>query len=1585
MNNKELINRYILEGVQNGQLDNEMSLLILQELNKNKEVENKDIAIVGIACKFPYADNADEYWENLKNGVEVIGDFPKNRAKDMGKSIDLKAGWLQEISGFDAGFFRISPKEAVTMHPAQRLFLETAWEALEDSGYCNKNLDKAPVGVYVGIDHTYQMEYNKMTDQQDLLSMTGSMTSVLASRISYVLNLHGPNFVVDTACSSALVTTHLACKAIKNKECNMAIAGGIHLLRQIDAKFDGVESTNGKLASFDKNSKGTVWGEGIGFVILKPLSEAIKDKDNIYAVIKGGSINNDGATNGITSPNSETQSEAIVSAWEDAGINPETISYIEAHATGTVLGDPIEVKGIKMAFDRYTDRKQFCGVGSVKPNIGHGVSSAAMSSLLKVVLSLKNKQLAPNINFSEPNPFIQFQNTPLYVNDKLRAWETQGFPRRAGVSSFGFGRTNCHMVVEEAPKIEIEEEALRGNKPYIFTLSARSENALKEYINKYKAFVKDIDAFDLESICFTANTGRMHFNYRLVMVLKDKSDFIEKIKNLDLCNIKDENIYYSSHKVVSDNVKEKLKGEITQREKRQLSEDAFKKIVSIGGLMENQYKTVLSEICNMYLMGADVEWSELYKNKTCKRISIPTYPFEHKHYWIKSQEQSQQISIYEKQIDHPLIDKCIANTVNGEVYVTQFRVDRQWILTEHLIMDHNVVPGTTYMEMATIAGRRLCKGTNIELKDVVLLVPLIVEKDETKEVHTIITKEKGYYSYKIASRADSEDDDSWVIHVEGKLLINDKMPKTVDINKLKGSLNKNELIIDLSNEMGGFKFGPRWRNISNIFIEDKEIFSKLQLAEEFSEDGNQFIIHPALLDNALNVAVEKLVQNVQQGMYLPLAYKSFKIFGAMPLKFYSHQRIKSEFKKGLETITLDVSLINEAGEVFMEIEGYSLKRVQKDLFNGDAGENEKQYHTVGFRKQNIEKFKAKAAGKNILIIKDSDYIANKTVEALQKEGSNIIEVTLSDSYKMLKENKYQIDDSIESYSRLVNELDLGKISKIIHMASIAGKGDLDSLEALEQQKGKGVYSLFKLSKALMKQKITKPIDVILVSDYVNEITKIEEKINPQNASLFALGRVVGNENNKVLLRCIDIEEGTSEKELLEEINAEEKAYQVAYRNGERYIEEFKEVKVKALKDEKVQIKDGGVYLITGGTGGIGLEVAKYLSKSNKVNLVFVNRSIMPERDKWEEIIKAEENIVLINKLKAIKELEASGSKVHLYSADVTSLDSMKVVMNEINIKLGKIDGIVHSAGIAGEGIILNKDMEKFKSVMRPKVDGTWILDKLTEKDNPDFFIMFSSILSIIGAMGQSDYAAANAFMDSFAAYRRRKLGKTATINWTVWNETGMALGYNADEVRGLFKAVTNNHGIQAIESVLNKAITRVAVGELDFERIKCTDGEIGINLEKQLKQKIEKVIKNKNSSNGANEQRIEVKINSKAEVTEYETIVANIWASILGAEEIDVTDNFSELGGDSIIASQLLKAIDKRFPGMLDISDIFSYPTVKQMAAVIEKLSSTEEETEEKEEILLEDQMEIIMDKLTNGEITTEEADELISQLQLVK
>lgn len=622
MMNKNEMNQYILNKLKDGTLDPNISIEIIKALNEYKVFED-DIAIIGMSCKYPNAETPEEFWSLISNGKEIVSSFPEERARDTGIYTDYSAGFMEHIGDFDAKFFKISPREAKTMHPAQRIFLEESWKALEDAGYCSPDIEEAPVGVYLGIDHSNQLEYANKEKSQDMLYTVGNMTSILASRISYILNLCGPSMVIDAACSSGLVCVHQACYAIKNGDCDMAIAGGLNIIGGIvPTKMDGLESDTGKVGVFDKHAQGTVWGEGIAMVVLKPLRVALNDNDYIYAVIKGSAINNDGSTSGITAPSADTMSEVIDKAWQRAKINPENISYIVAHAMGTVLGDPIETKALKMAFERYTSRKQFCAIGSVKSNMGHGVSVSGVSSLLTAILAMKNRKIPPNINFEEPNPFIQFQNTPLYLNDCLREWKPNGEKLLVGVDSIGFSRTNVHVILEEAPRLIID--AKRRKFYNVFVVSAKTEAALDMYIEKYIKFLDKYE-IDIGDLCYSAAIGRFHFECRMAIIAKSQEELKMKLKEaLGHDNVK--NVYrgyYKKSSKTDDNISEiKVLNQKAKIEIQKVSCNAD-----------------LGKLCEMYVKGALVPWKEIYNDMIYHKITLPTYPFQHNHFWISLEEQ----------------------------------------------------------------------------------------------------------------------------------------------------------------------------------------------------------------------------------------------------------------------------------------------------------------------------------------------------------------------------------------------------------------------------------------------------------------------------------------------------------------------------------------------------------------------------------------------------------------------------------------------------------------------------------------------------------------------------------------------------------------------------------------------------------------------------------------------------------------------------------------------------------------------------------------------------------------------------------
>ncbi|HEX8708755.1 MAG TPA: polyketide synthase, partial [Pyrinomonadaceae bacterium] len=442
----------------------------MSELKTSDSVEG--IAVVGLAGRFPKSRNIDEFWRNLRDGVEMISFFTDEDLIALGVNpallddpafVKAKA-YLEGIDLFDAWFFGYSPREAEIMDPQQRFFLECAWEALEHAGYNSETYD-GPIGVFAGVTMNSYLFNNLYANSEVVASVGGFQTIMsndkdhLPTRVSYKLNLKGPSVNVQTTCSTSLVAVHLACQSLLNGECDMALAGGVSItVPQKMGYFyqaDGIVSPDGHCRTFDAEASGTIAGNGVGIVVLKRLADAIADGDTIHAVIKGSAINNDGSDKvGYTAPSVSGQAAVILEAQAIAGVDPETISYIEAHGTATPIGDPIEIAALEQAFRTQTDKRSFCAIGSVKSNVGHLDAAAGVTGLIKTILSLRHRQLPPSLHFHEPNPKIDFASSPFFVNDRLRSWQSNGTPRRAGVSSFGIGGTNAHVIVEEAPAME---------------------------------------------------------------------------------------------------------------------------------------------------------------------------------------------------------------------------------------------------------------------------------------------------------------------------------------------------------------------------------------------------------------------------------------------------------------------------------------------------------------------------------------------------------------------------------------------------------------------------------------------------------------------------------------------------------------------------------------------------------------------------------------------------------------------------------------------------------------------------------------------------------------------------------------------------------------------------------------------------------------------------------------------------------------------------------------------------------------------------------------------------------------------------
>src|SRR6266436_2779826 len=491
-----------------------------------REMNNElDIAVVGMVGRFPGARNLEEFWHNLVEGVESITRFSDEELLRSGVPAGClsnpnyvkAAPILEDPSQFDADFFGFLPIEARTLDPQHRILLELAHEAIEDAGY-DPNRYPGRIGVFTGAAfNTYFMDsgLSRQFAQEYIPTLIGSDKDFLSTRISYKLNLKGPSLTIQTACSTSMVAVHLARQSLLSEESDMALAGAISVRVPHRAGYfcdgGGVVSPDGHVRAFDAKANGTVFGSGGGILVLKRLADALADGDNIHAVIKGSAINNDGSEKaGYTAPSVNSQADAVVEALANAGVEADSITYIEAHGSGTPVGDPIEVRALTKAFRASTRRSGYCAIGSVKTNVGHLDAAAAVTGIIKTVLALEHRQLPPSLHFTEANPEIDFARTPFYVNSQLRKWTSDG-PRRAGVMSTGMGGTNAHVVLEEAPEPVASGEA---RPPHLLILSAKTAPALDQATQRLRDFLSTHDSVSMSDVAYTLQIGRKAFPHR---------------------------------------------------------------------------------------------------------------------------------------------------------------------------------------------------------------------------------------------------------------------------------------------------------------------------------------------------------------------------------------------------------------------------------------------------------------------------------------------------------------------------------------------------------------------------------------------------------------------------------------------------------------------------------------------------------------------------------------------------------------------------------------------------------------------------------------------------------------------------------------------------------------------------------------------------------------------------------------------------------------------------------------------------------------------------------------------------------------
>jgi len=1541
------IKKYILEQVAKRALSQDEAKQFLTELASLPDARDEDIAIIGMAGRFPKADNIGQFWELLRQGVNCIRDYPADRRKDIEPilrnphyadfligdafrpedilHVHKPAGYLDEIDKFDAGFFGIPPSEATFMDPYQRLALEVAWEAIEDAGYGGRRLYGTPTGVFIGKDATNYSLY-RYCSTQDPMQLTGSWESIIASRISYLFDFRGPCMLVDSACSAGLVSVHMAAQSLLNGECETAIAGGINLSvtgelsnrYQGGMNMDSVESEDSTIRTFDGRANGTVWGEGVGLVVLKRLSKAIADRDPIHAVIKGSAINNDGASNGLTAPKAEAQEEVIVKAWQKAKIDPESLSYVEAHGTGTVLGDPIEFKGLTSAFQRYTNKRQFCAIGSLKTNMGHLVAASGVASLLKVVKSLQAREFAPTINFGKPNPYINFLGGPLYVNDTLRPWAEGNGPRRAALSSFGFSHTNCHMVVEEAPP---QAPSPAKKRAYALTVSAKAQGVLDDYIGRLREFCRG-EGWNLADLCFTSNTGRGHYAHRLAIVAASEQELKERLDQAAAVlagAAKHPAILYRQHSIVSDRKKLREPGEITDKEKKNLTELAGFKLEKF--LAGEGDAIQLLDLCQQYVEGADIDWDRFHADEPRRRLSMPTYPFQRIRLWAAP--KISRLAAFDTRL-HPLVDKLAGHPAAGEtVFESVFKTDTHWVLSDHKIQGHSVVPGTTYLEMARFAAAHLRGWPALELRDVFFLVPMLVEPGETRRVRVVLREAGEGFGFEIESQAA---DGEWVRHVEGGIRPVTQPPgEALDIQALVARAD--ETIEDYQGESdtGVFQFGPHWDAVRAAWRIGEDAMARLALPEGLRYEAEQFPIHPSVLDNAVN-----LTSQTMGATFLPFMYKSYRVYGPFTPQMYTYLRLKPQ-KGGGETLTYDIILTDATGRVVGEINDYVAKKVHSFAFGESAEKGAEDYLEIRWIPATPAEPAPPVGGHLLLLGAEGDGALDGLAEGFAALGVACRTARLAGAEKA---DGIRADEA--GLAELAQSEAVTGAAGIVFATDFAESNPAVLGEAGEfaSRRSLGVDALFRLTQALLNAKAKLPWGLCVLSADAFRIDGEGGAANPLGAASAALGVVVGMEYQHLPCRIVDASRADGGRGLAGQILAAKPGLPVAIRAGVAYVRELRPFRPGLA--EPVAISEEGAYLITGGLGGLGLATAGFLAGKAKAHVVLLGRSALAPREEWASLAAQTAEPAQARRYAALLDLTPKLGSLEYMQADVADAKALEAAVAAITARHGRIRGIFHLAGVAGEGFLMRKSFERFDAVLRPKLDGSRNLLAAVPAESLDFCVLYSSITALTGGEGQGDYAAANAFLDALAAHRERLGRKLVSINWPGWKGVGMAEDFGVAEDEMPFAPLSVDEAFTRLERILGQGLAQTLPSSPNPAVLAKVREALPFLLSPELDKRVGSGPAAADRSAGE-EVAVQVRGKSEDDLTETEAVLCRIYAAILGLAEIDVFTNFQDMGGNSIIATHLLRLIDEHFPGLVDISDVFSYPSIDEMAAHIDE------------------------------------------------
>ncbi len=1508
-----------------------------------------DIAIIGMSGRFPKAKSLDEFWSNLREGRECISIFSEKELQssnvetaliDNPKYVKAK-GILEDIEFFDASFFGITLKEAETIDPQHRLFLECAWEALENSGYSSENYDGL-IGVYAGASFSYYLTCNLLSgrtvkapsDLDSFQNFIGNEKDHISTRVSYKLNLRGPSVTVQTACSTSLVNIVIACQSLLSYQCDIAIAGGVSISLPHKTGYlyqEGlILSPDGHCRAFDAKAQGTVVGEGVGVVTLKRLKDALSDRDHIRAVIKGSAINNDGSLKvGYTAPSVDGQAEVIAMAQTIAKIKAETISYVEAHGTGTPLGDPIELAALTKAFRASTDKKRFCAIGSVKTNIGHCDVAAGVAGLIKTVLALENKQLPPSLHFEEPNPKIDFDDSPFYVNTELSEWKVAEVPRRAGVSSFGLGGTNAHVVVEEAP---VRDTSSPSRTWQLIVLSAKTDTALTSATENLVEHLKKYPDLSLADTAYTLQVGRRRFRNRRMIVCQNIDDAAFALDTVDPKHV------YTT-----------------------VEESDTRAVVFMFSGQGSQYVNMASELYKVEPMFRE-------KVDLCSEILKPSLGLDLRDVLYPSDDRVDEGTQH-------LTQTAITQPALFVIEYSLAKFLEEWGIRPQAMIGHSIgeyvaacLAGVFTLEEALelVALRgRLIQG----LPGGSMLAVALGEK----EILPLLGKELSLAAINGPSLCVVSGDDDAVNVLEGKLAA-----KGIGYQHLHTSHAFHsammEPVIPLFREyiQKVNLRPPNIRYVSNVtgtWITDAEATDPLYWVRHLRET-----VRFAEGVAELFKMQDTILLEVGPGQTLGTIVRRH-------LDKAAKQVVLASLHHPKEQVSDVAFLLNTLGRLWLAGANIDWACFYKDERRHriplptypferkrcwiepigklvDKGSQQEQlykkpeiadwFYVPSWKRNSLHESSTERGLKyqkhSWLVFVDRCHLGAKIVRRLKKEGSAAISVMIGKQFRQISEDTFTVNPRTRSdYSALFRELKaLNRVpDRIIHLWGVTQNAQQKKeSELYEVSQYLGFYSLLFLIQAIGESNQRGSIQLDVITNNIHEVTG-EESLCPEKATVLGPCKVIPQEFPNIKCRNIDIilpTQGNEQEPMLidqiwEELTAKPLGQAIAYRGRHRWMQTYDTVKFDVSLDETPRLlRKGGVYLITGGLGYLGLTLSKYIARAVKAKLILLGRSEFPEKKEWKQWIETHDvNDRVSQNIRKIRELEELGAEVVVISADVANMKHMQEVIKEIYARFGCLHGVIHAAGIVGEKsfqMMKDADSNTCATHFRPKIEGLVVLEKVLRAKALDFCLLTSSLSSVLGGLGFAAYSAANIFMDAFAQkYVQNNSLPWVSVNWDGWKlrEKTEQRKFQRSSIADL--AMSPEEGTEIFKYILSM---------VKIPQVVVSTG----NLQSRIAQWLTfEPTRNKEISNeGKPNTKLARPVISNTYVAprnRVEQLVAGIWQETLGIERVGIFDDYFELGGDSLIAIRLMSRIAETLKIEMPLHSLLEARTIERFAEML--------------------------------------------------